>query len=166
MSKALHRESILPSNWRPTRFATLVYLVRDGELLLIEKLQGHGKGKVNVPGGHIEVGESPEDCAVREVFEEVRISVLDIDLKAVLRFHDTENGFNMLGYVFLSNHFIGEPQQTDEAIPFWSKLNAIPFDRMWEDDRIWVPDVLAGKRLEGEFVFANDVLQDWKVLEA
>ena len=98
-------ESILPSDWQPERFATLIYLIRDDEVLLIEKLRGHGAGKVNAPGGHIEVGESPEDCAIREAFEEVGITVLHADLRATLRFHDTENGFNMLGYAFVSTMF-------------------------------------------------------------
>ena len=157
------RKSILPVDWRPERFATLIYLIRDDEILLIEKLRGHGAGKVNAPGGHIEIGETPEECAIREAFEEVGITVLSAELRATLKFHDTENGFNMLGYALTSTTFAGEPRETPEAIPFWSKINEIPFDRMWEDDQHWVPSLLAGECLECEFVFANDVLQTLKI---
>ncbi len=155
--------SILPVDWRPDRFATLIYLIRDDEVLLIEKLRGHGAGKVNAPGGHIEVGETPEECAIREAFEEVGIAVLNADLCATLKFHDTENGFNMLGYALTSTTFTGQPKSTPEAIPFWSKIGEIPFDRMWEDDRHWVPRILGGERLDCEFVFANDVLQTFNI---
>ncbi len=156
-------ESILPSDWQPERFATLIYLIRDDEILLIEKLRGHGAGKVNAPGGHIEVGETPEECAIREAFEEVGITVLSADLRATLKFHDTENGFNMLGYALVSTTFSGQPKRTPEAVPFWSKIDEIPFDRMWEDDQHWVPRILAGERLDCEFIFANDVLQTLKI---
>ena len=157
-------ESILPSYWQPERFATLIYLIRDDEILLIEKLRGHGAGKVNAPGGHIEVGETPEECAIREAFEEVGITVLSADLRATLKFHDTENGFNMLGYALVSTSFAGKPRSTSEAVPFWSRIDQIPFDRMWEDDQHWVPRILAGERLDCEFIFANDVLQTLKIV--
>ena len=158
-SESDRKKSILPADWKPSRFATLIYLIRDDEVLLIEKLRGHGAGKVNAPGGHIEVGETPEECAIREAFEEVGIAVLNADLRATLKFHDTENGFNMLGYALTSTTFTGQPRPTPEAVPFWSKIEQIPFDRMWEDDQHWVPRVLAGEVLDCEFVFANDVLQ-------
>ena len=156
-------KSILPTDWGPDRFATLIYLIRNNEVLLIEKLRGHGAGKVNAPGGHIEVGETPEECAVREAFEEVGITVLSADLRATLKFHDTENGFNMLGYALISTSFVGHPKTTSEAVPFWSKIDKIPYDRMWEDDQHWVPRVLTGEILDCEFVFANDVLQSMRI---
>ena len=157
------RKSILPSDWRSERYATLIYLVRDDEILLIEKLRGHGAGKVNAPGGHIEIGETPEECAIREAFEEVGITVVSADLHATLKFHDTENGFNMLGYALVSTNFTGQPKRTPEAVPFWSKIAQIPFERMWEDDQHWVPRILAGERLDCEFIFANDVLQTFSI---
>ncbi|MYD42912.1 MAG: 8-oxo-dGTP diphosphatase [Gammaproteobacteria bacterium] len=151
--------SILPMGWQPTRFATLVYLLRDDEVLLIEKLRGHGAGKVNAPGGHIEVGETPEECGIREVIEEVGVAVLEADVMATLRFHDTAKDFDMLGYAMVTSRFTGEPRSSDEAIPFWVKQHEIPFDRMWEDDRLWLPRILAGERLDCELVFSDDVLK-------
>ena len=160
MSTESKQVSILPVAWKPERFATLIYMVKEDSVLLIRKLRGHGAGKINAPGGHIEVGETPEECAIREAFEEVRMVVLAAKLHAKLRFHDTENGFNMLGYAFVATEFTGEPQPSDEAIPFWVKINEIPFDQMWEDDRLWIPRILAGEVLDCEFVFANDELQN------
>ncbi len=163
MNANILRSSILPPQWRPEKYATLIYLRRNDEVLLIEKLRGHGAGKVNAPGGHIEVGETPEECAIREAFEEVGVAVLHAELVATLRFHDTENGFNMLGYAHIAWAFTGQAKRTEEAIPFWTHIGDIPFDRMWEDDRHWVPRILAGEHLECEFVFKNDVLQDMNI---
>ena len=155
--------SILPANWRPNRFATLNYLIRNDEVLLIEKLRGHGAGKVNAPGGHIEVGETPEECAIRETFEEVGIVVLATELRATLKFHDTEYDFDMLGYAHVATQFSGEPKPSDEAIPFWVPIDRIPFERMWADDQHWVPRMLAGEKLDCELIFANDVLQSHNI---
>jgi len=47
----------------------------DGRILLGERLGSHGAGKVAFPGGHLEHGESFEECAVREVAEETGIAI-------------------------------------------------------------------------------------------
>ena len=47
-------------NWRAKDPATLVFVFRDDEVLLINKKRGLGKGKVNGPGGKVDPGETPE----------------------------------------------------------------------------------------------------------
>jgi len=46
--------------------------------------------------------------------------------------------------------------QTDEAEPFWCAESDIPYDRMWADDRLWIPLMLDGQGFEGRFVFDGD----------
>ena len=53
------------STWQPQMLATLLFIFRDGEVLLIRKKRGLGAGKINGPGGKIDPGETPEQCAVR-----------------------------------------------------------------------------------------------------
>ena len=43
--------------------------------------------------------------------------------------------------------------ETAEAKPGWHALDAIPYGRMWEDDRVWLPLVLAGEQVRGRFLF-------------
>ena len=62
-------------SWRPSMRATLLFLHRGSDILLIHKKSGLGCGKVNAPGGKIERGESASEAAVREVSEEGGISV-------------------------------------------------------------------------------------------
>ena len=65
------------STWQPTLRATLLFIVRDGEILLIRKKRGLGAGKINGPGGKIDPGETARQCAVREVEEELLITATD-----------------------------------------------------------------------------------------
>ena len=150
--------SCIPPDWRPLERATLVYLVRGESVLLIRKLRGHGAGKVNAPGGRVEAGESVEACAIREVAEEVGMRVNALALRALLRYHDPAQGFAMAGFAFVSSDFQGTPSRTGEADPFWCPIDAIPYDEMWENDRIWLPRVLQGERIRADFRFCRDRL--------
>eukprot|EP00047_Mylnosiga_fluctuans_P013932 m.34235 g.34235 ORF g.34235 m.34235 type:complete len:64 (+) comp5193_c0_seq1:48-239(+) len=48
--------------------------------------------------------------------------------------------------------------------PEWFALDAIPFDRMWADDKIWMPMLLEGKQFTGYFKFRKSELLSY-VLE-
>ncbi len=49
-------------NWEPRERATLCFVRRENEVLLIRKKRGLGAGKINGPGGRIEPGETPAEC--------------------------------------------------------------------------------------------------------
>ena len=53
--------------WRPHDVATLLFVIRRGEVLLIRKLRGLGAGKINAPGGRLEPGETPAEADVRRL---------------------------------------------------------------------------------------------------
>lgn len=144
-------------HWRPNRLATLMFVVRRHEVLLIRKKRGHGAGKINAPGGMVESGETPLQCALREIEEEVGVRALDVTALAELRFQDTD-GSSMLGYAFKAGDSLGEPHETAEATPFWCPLDAIPYPQMWEDDLLWLPYLLDGSVVTGEFLMHSDRL--------
>ena len=151
----LHRRL---ESWHPDQVGTLLFLHSNGRVLLIEKRRGHGAGRINGPGGKPEAGESPLACVLRETWEEVGVRVMDARLAGVFRFLDQESS-DWLGFVFLAEQFDGEPRETEEAIPAWYPDDALPFQRMWEDDRHWLPRLLAGGRLEGDFLFHDGSLR-------
>ncbi len=55
-----------------------VIVVKDGKILLGKRKNAHGEGAWCYPGGHLEYGESWEDCARREVREETSIEIKNL----------------------------------------------------------------------------------------
>ncbi|MFK7886618.1 MAG: 8-oxo-dGTP diphosphatase [Gammaproteobacteria bacterium] len=147
--------------WTPTERATLMFVVRGDQILLIRKKRGMGAGKINGPGGRFEQGESPEDCAVRETMEELHVRPLSPTLRGRARFHFT-HGYRLTVFCFVSYAHEGEATETDEAIPLWTPLNAIPYDQMWADDALWLPMLLRGEVFDGRYIFAGDKMVDYK----
>ena len=76
--------------WEPRDRATLMFVIRDGQVLLIHKKRGLGKGKVNGPGGRIDPGETPEQCVVRECQEELLITPKNIEYCGQHKFQFTD----------------------------------------------------------------------------
>lgn len=149
-------------SWRPTERATLLFVVKDGCILLIFKKRGLGAGKINGPGGRVEPGETTLDCALREVREELCINALGVTLRGALSFQFMD-GYAMQGSVFTADDYRGAPTETGEARPLWFPLAAIPYHRMWPDDRLWMPLMLAGKNFRGRFTFDGERMLDHDV---
>jgi 8-oxo-dGTP diphosphatase len=144
--------------WRAGIHATLVFVIKDGRILLIEKKRGLGAGKINGPGGKIDPGESPLECAVREAREELHITPIDVRKIGELWFSMTDCP-HILCHVFRASDHEGEPTETDEALPVWTPVNAIPYDRMWEDDRHWLPLLLTNTTFHGRFAFKGETMR-------
>ncbi len=152
------------SDWKGEVLATLLFVVKEGSILLIEKKRGHGAGKINGPGGKIDPGETPLECAVRETEEELCISVKDARKVAELWFAMSDYP-DILCHVFLAGEFDGTPTETEEAVPIWTRLDEIPYERMWEDDRHWLPLVIGGRRLLGKFAFEGERMVSKEILD-
>ncbi len=151
------------ASWEPEEVATLMFVVKSDRILLIRKKRGLGAGKINGPGGRVEPGESPRDCAIRETMEELCITPLNVRSAGELFFH-AEDMPRIHGYIFTASDYNGEPTETGEAIPLWYPLEDIPYQEMWEDDHIWLPLVLAGHVIDGWFTFIRETMLDYKVL--
>jgi 8-oxo-dGTP diphosphatase len=143
--------------WVPTETATLLFVLKDDKILLIHKKRGLGAGKINGPGGRLEPNETPEAAAIREVEEELCVTPTGVEHRGELFFQFT-NGHAIHGHVFIASDCDGEPRETHEAIPCWTPLDKIPYDRMWADDRLWLPLLLEGQRFLGRFLFEEDAM--------
>jgi 8-oxo-dGTP diphosphatase len=163
-SEARSVDEIDWDSWEPTETAVLCYLFDDDKVLLIDKKTGLGKGLVNAPGGHIEAEETASEAAMREITEETGISVPSVDYRGTLEFQFTD-GLAMRGHIFFAHEHSGTLTETDEANPFWCPLSELPYDRMWEDDKLWLPVALAGKRFKGQFIFDGERMLSSRLIE-
>ena len=143
------------NQWQPRERATLCFVITERRILLIRKKRGLGAGKINAPGGRIEVGEQPHDCAVRETEEEVGITPIDLRPRGELHFQ-FKDGYSLHCTVFTASSYSGTLVETEEALPIWTELDAIPYDEMWADDIHWLPGVIAGQSFRAWFHFDGD----------
>jgi 8-oxo-dGTP diphosphatase len=145
------------TNWTPGVRATLLFVRRNGQLLLIRKKRGLGAGKINGPGGKIDPGETALQAARRELTEELGVVATKTWECGELWFQFTD-GLRLHVTVFAAADCEGEAVETDEAVPLWTPENSIPYDEMWADDRIWLPELLAGRRFCLRAVFDGDTM--------
>lgn len=150
-------------NWRPVDLATLLFVVRGEQVLLIRKKRGLGAGKINGPGGRLEPGESLAGCAVRETEEELVTTPTTPTASGQLQFQFVD-GYSIHVHVFRADDCDREPRETDEAIPLWAHVDALPYEEMWEDDRIWLPMLLREEPFHGRFLFDDDRMVDHEML--
>lgn len=148
------------TKWQGEMHATLMFIIKDGKILLIEKKRGLGAGKINGPGGKIEPGETPLEAIIRETQEELVITPHTPIKLGELRFSMSDCP-DILCHVYRSEDFTGTPTETDEATPVWTALDEIPWTRMWEDDRHWLPLVIERRTFIGNFVFEGETML-WK----
>lgn len=134
--------------------ATICFLVKDSRVLLGMKKRGFGAGMWNGMGGKIAEGETVKKAAIRETYEEIDVTPLDLKKAAVFNFYwpDWEQKVT----VFLVKKWEGTPKESEEMKPRWFPINKLPLKKMWVDDYLWLPKILRGEKLKGEFVFDQD----------
>lgn len=143
------------SEWEAGIHATLMFIIRDGRILLIEKKRGLGAGKINGPGGKIDPGETSLEAIIRECQEELCITP-HAPVKMGELWFVMSDCPDIRCDVYRSAAFDGTPTETDEAVPVWTAVDDIPYHRMWEDDRHWLPLLLDGTTFHGRFIFKQE----------
>ena len=89
---------------------TLCYLEKDGKMLMLHRVKEEGDinaGKFLGVGGHFEEGESPYDCAIREIFEETGLAVAALEYRGVVTFVSDVYECEQM-HLFSSDSFLGE----------------------------------------------------------
>lgn len=142
---------------KPTTLSFL--LVDNKKILLGRKKRGFGSDKYNGFGGKIEDYETFRQCAVREILEESSLLVkpTELEVVALLDFvfpHKPE--LTHIGYVYLFHNYQGYPLESEEMEPQWFDLTNIPYHKMWQGDRQWIPLILEGKKIKGTVTFDDD----------
>lgn len=138
---------------------TLCYIENNGKWLMLyrnRKPEDPNEGKWLGIGGKIEPGETPDECNVREVYEETGLRLRSAHFCGVIHFRaDMYEDEDM--YLYYSDDFEpaagglsggGEPvlPDCDEGELRWIDEADIMDLPMWEGDRVFLGRLLAGER--------------------
>ena len=148
------------------KLLTLCIIHQHPKVLLGMKKRGFGVGRWNGFGGKVAPGETIEDAAKREMFEEAGIKLKNLDKVAIIQFEFKGNPEILETHIFKSNDFDGIPTESEEMKPQWFFIDEIPFKEMWPDDIYWIPLFLKGKKFKGKFLFGEaDVVLEKELIE-
>ena len=145
------------------KIVTTLCLLRKGDLILLAlKKRGHGEGKYNGVGGKLKENETPEEAVIRETEEEIAVTPIKYEKVGIVEFDEFIKGQkqNLVFHLYMVSEWLGEPTESDEMKPFWFKVDSIPYDKMFSDDKYWLPLVLSGKKISAYFSFD----ENWNLL--
>ena len=121
---------------------TLCYIKQNDKYLMLhrtKKSDDPNEGKWIGIGGHMEDGESPEECVVREVREETGLILKEFRYRALITFtsdlYETE-----YMHLFTANIFEGAiTDNCEEGELEWIESDKVMELPMWEGDRMFIP---------------------------
>jgi 8-oxo-dGTP diphosphatase len=112
-------------------------------------------GKWNGLGGKLELGETPEECALREIHEESGLLARNPHLKGFLTFPGFANDEDWYAFVFVVDDFEGELVESPEGILQWIDNDELLQLNLWEGDLIFLPWLHQEGFFSGKFVYED-----------
>ena len=123
---------------RKQEVTTLCYLEQDGKYLLMhrtKKEQDINKDKYIGLGGHLEHGESPEECVRREILEESGLKAGNLRLRGIITF--VIDDADEYTFLYTGDDFSGELKECDEGDLVWIDKEELEKLPIWEGDKIF-----------------------------
>ena len=123
------------------RLTTLCYAENDGRWLMmhrVKKKNDENAGKWIGLGGHLQDGETPEECVRREVREEAGLELADLRLRGILTFILPDWG-NELTFLYTAKADAAELPDCREGILRWIPVDEADSLPLWEGDRVFLP---------------------------
>ncbi|XP_062914710.1 oxidized purine nucleoside triphosphate hydrolase [Mobula hypostoma] len=148
------------------KLLTLVMVVKQQQILLGMKKRGFGAGRWNGFGGKLMPGETIEEGAKRELFEESSLTVQSLEKIGQIRFEFVGETELLDVHIFRTDSYQGEPVESEEMRPQWFDVAKLPFNEMWPDDIYWFPLMLQRKMFKGYFKFeGHNTILDYTLKE-
>jgi 8-oxo-dGTP diphosphatase len=149
------------------KLATLCYVRQDGQTLMlhrVKKTNDMHAGKWNGLGGKLHPGETPEECAIREVYEESGLRVRNPLLKGFLTFPAFADDEDWYVFVFLVEEFEGELIDSPEGNLRWVKDGELNSLNLWAGDPIFLPWLEKPGIFSGRFTYKDGKLISHEVI--
>lgn len=125
---------------------TLCYIEKEGKYLMLHRVKKHhdiNAGKWIGVGGHVENGETPEECLLREVKEETGLTLTAYRLRGLVTFLSDVCEPELM-CVFTADAFDGELIECDEGELAWVDKSDVLGLPTWEGDRVFLERLLSG----------------------
>lgn len=122
-----------------TDISTLCYIEKEHKYLMLHRVvkkNDVNKDKWIGVGGHFEADESPEECLMREVWEETGYTLTDYRFRAIVTFVSGD-GVTEYMHLFTANGFTGEAIPCDEGVLEWVDKDDVWNLNLWEGDKIF-----------------------------
>jgi len=109
--------------------SSYLFLIKDKKILLSRRFQtGYMDGWYSLPAGHLDGGETIEDCLIREVKEEIGINLKRKDVELVHVIHRKEADIR-LDFFYTTKAYTGkvknmESEKCDQLK--WSAMDKLP----------------------------------------
>ena len=142
------------------KLATLCYVIdkkKNSTLMIhrVKKENDYHRGKWNGLGGKFEPGESPEECAVREIKEESGLKVKKIKMKGFITFPMFDGKEDWYVFLFIAEEFEGELIDSSEGKLSWIPNNQLTEINLWEGDKYFIPWLFKEKFFSAKFIYEN-----------
>ncbi len=128
------------------KMTTLCYIEQEGKYLMLHRVKKHhdiNAGKWIGVGGHVENGETPEECLLREVKEETGLVLTAYRLRGLVTFLSDACEPELM-CVFTADAFDGELIECDEGELAWVEKSDVLALPTWEGDRVFLERLLSG----------------------
>jgi 8-oxo-dGTP diphosphatase len=148
------------------KLATLCYLKNNSQTLMMHRIKKPGDmhmGKWNGLGGKLLPGETPEQCAVREVEEESGLRMIDPLLRGILTFPAFDAIDDWYVFVFLARRFTGELIDSNEGVLAWVDDHRLLDLNLWDGDRIFLQWLDRDAFFSGHFIYREGRLLEHTV---
>ncbi|MBN2550644.1 MAG: 8-oxo-dGTP diphosphatase [Anaerolineales bacterium] len=149
------------------KLATLCYVRRDGKTLMVHRIKKPNdmhQGKWNGLGGKLEPGETPEECAIREIREESGLQVFNPQLKGLLTFPSFDEIEDWYAFVFVVTEFEGALIDSPEGRLAWIEDLQLLDLPLWEGDRVFLNWLDQPGFFSAKFTYKQGELVDYKVI--
>jgi 8-oxo-dGTP diphosphatase len=122
--------------------SVLCYLKSNGKTLMIHRNRKPDDiqyGKWNTLGGKMEPGETPEECAAREVREESGLIISNPRMRGVITFPEFDGEQDWFVFVFTCSEFTGTQKSgCPEGSLHWVSDEDLADLPLWEGDPIFM----------------------------
>lgn len=118
---------------------TLCYIEKDGKYLMmhrVKKKNDLNQDKWVGVGGKFLEGESPEDCLIRECYEETGLTLTSYKYCGIVTFV-SDKWENEYMHLFLGFDYEGEIKECDEGVLEWIDKQEVLSLPIWVGDKIF-----------------------------